>query len=118
MTETDSYGAFLERALALGKERHPELSPQHHAAFANSVATILTSTSGGYGGPSLREHYATRQAADTFEKAVAVAEPICYGPMTLDIARMLGEDHFDDPQGDVEEAWRLVTSAGEAQLYR
>lgn len=39
------------------KER-PDVTPQKKAAFANSVGYLVTGASGGYGGPSLREHIA------------------------------------------------------------
>jgi len=118
MVDIDRFNEVLERAMKLGREKHPEATPQHHAAFANSVAAIICAASGGYGGPSLREHWASRQLrTDDFDEAVKAAEPICYGPMTIEIARMIGEYNFDDPPGDVEEAWRLLREAGEADLY-
>jgi hypothetical protein len=46
----------LEQAMQWAKENHPAASIQHKAAFANSVAYLATGASGGFGGPSLREH--------------------------------------------------------------
>lgn len=88
----------------------------HHAAFANTVATLVTGWSGGYGGPSMREHWAARVAeskgADgsfTFDDAVAAVDESCYGQLTIDHARMLEDEHcFDDAPGETEAAERLL----------
>jgi hypothetical protein len=36
--------------------KYPHSSIQHRAAFANSVAYLVNGASGGFGGPSIREH--------------------------------------------------------------
>ena len=112
----DQMADILTRAMALGREKHPDAPAAHHAAFANSVAYAVTGWSGGYGGPSMREHWAGRLAhqagtpgAISFEKAVEVCEEVCYGPLTVEIARMLPDEHcFDDAPGEREEAFRLL----------
>lgn len=110
------YEKTLERARALGEERHPDAPAEHHGAFANSVACLVTEWSGGYGGLSMREHYACRQGVEgecSFEEAVAIAKPICYGPLTLQIAMMAIEEHcFDDAPGEFREAIRLLGNLG------
>lgn len=106
----------LERAMKLGKEKRPEAPQHHHASFANSVATLVTGWSGGYGGPSMREHWAGRVAESkgsdgsfSFEDAMTAVEEACYGPLTIDHARMMEDEHcFDDAPGEVEEAQRLL----------
>ena len=44
------------QALDWAKEHYPDKSIYLQAAFANSVSYLVTGLSGGYGGPSLREH--------------------------------------------------------------
>lgn len=106
------YNNVLEKALALRQELYPKAPAEHHGAFANSVAYLVTGWSGGYGGPSMREHYACRQGVGgkmSFDEAVAIAEPICYGPLTLEIAMMAVEEHcYDDASGEFREAIRLL----------
>lgn len=110
------YEDVLNRAMELGKEKHPEAPQHHHAAFANSVATLVTGWSGGFGGPSMREHWACRVAEAkgtvgqfSFDDAVTAVEEACYGQLTLDHANMLEEEHcFDDAPGEVEAAQRLL----------
>lgn len=116
----EEYDAVLDRARRLGEERHPGAPAAHHAAFANSVAYAVTGWSGGYGGPSMREHWCSRLVAPhrgleglTFDRAVEICEQACYGPLTRDIARMLAEEEgrcFDDAPGEQEEAERLLSA--------
>lgn len=47
---------ILEKALSWAQENYPDASRQHQCAFANSVQYLVTGASGGYGGPSIREH--------------------------------------------------------------
>lgn len=109
------YDDVLGRAMRLGKERHPQ-APHHHAAFANSVAYLITGMSGGYGGPSMREHWASRIGHSTglvsnctFEQATEAVDACCYGPLTAEVAQMLSMEHcFDDAPGEQEEALRLL----------
>jgi hypothetical protein len=106
------YNEVLESALTHGKNLYPSAPLQHHAAFANSVAYLMTGASDGYGGPSCREHSVswalsgvngnqaqvetnlgtlTLQYPDgslpsagqwEYEKALSFAEPLCYGELT------------------------------------
>ncbi len=63
----------LEKAMKLVKEKYPNASPQKKAAFANTVQTLVTGLSGGYGGPSVRELAACEMYANlgmiSFQKA-------------------------------------------------
>ncbi len=110
----DEYIAVLNRAMKLGQERHPAAPGQHHAAFANSVAYLVTGMSGGFGGPSMREHAAGRARCGEhlgFDEAVAGCEEVCYGPLTVAIAVMVNCEHcFDDAPGEVEEAHKLLAN--------
>lgn len=114
----DNYDAVLESALALGREKHPDAPAEHHSAFANSVAELVTGWSGGYGGPYMRQHLAVQKgyAAGlincSFEAAVEVAEKPCFGPVTLEHACMLEEEEcFDDTSDDIEAARQLLALA-------
>ncbi|MEM9944687.1 MAG: hypothetical protein AAF810_01295 [Cyanobacteria bacterium P01_D01_bin.36] len=131
------YSKALENALAKGKELYPSARMQHHAAFANSVAYLVTSASGGYGGPSMREHAVswalagdgynlsaetsigsvTLQQPDErlpragqwdFDKAVEFAKPICYGNLPAVAAKIYQFEHcFDDSPEDIEAVKKL-----------
>lgn len=54
MLDIDSQ--VLPQAMAWAKAHYPAAGNHRHAAFANSVAYLVTGFSGGYGGPSAREH--------------------------------------------------------------
>ena len=113
------YNAILEKAWLLGKECHPDAPAQHHAAFANSVAYAVTRTSGGYGGPSMREHWASRVVASSygsqpcsFEQAVKLLDECCYGELTLQHALMLDVEYcFDDAPGEEEAARKMLAAS-------
>jgi hypothetical protein len=47
---------ILQRAMQYAIAHQPSASLQHRAAFSNSVAYMVTGSSGGLGGPSIREH--------------------------------------------------------------
>lgn len=47
---------YLKSAMSWAIEHHPKSSIQHRCAFANSVLYLVSGASGGFGGPSLREH--------------------------------------------------------------
>jgi len=108
----------LDEALNWGKSHYPEAPSHKHCAFANSVALLVTGWSGGFGGPSMREHYAARVALShgtngtfSFEKAVKIVTDPCYGPLTLNHARMLAEEAcFDDDPQEVWQAEGLLQS--------
>lgn len=104
------YDQVLEKAMDWAKENHPNASMSHKAAFANSVAYFVTGWSGGFGGPSLREHLCSwalagdeglnevgnlggiaitvqypdgrlpRAGQWTFEKAAGFCAPLCFDP--------------------------------------
>ena len=119
------YSEILENALKWGQEKHPESNQHRHAAFANSVAYLVTGASGGYGGPSIREHAVSwslagdgavaggllfpdgrvpRAGTWEFKKACAFAEPIVYGKLPAIARRIADEEHcFDDDPADLEE---------------
>jgi len=104
----------LEKAMALIKERRPEASAQKKAAFANGVAYLVSGWSGGYGGPSVREHAVNSvvnklgaSGRISFEAAVEELikdDGVIFGPIT-DLHRMLWEQEYcfnDDPK-DIED---------------
>lgn len=110
------YDDIPKQAMALGEKRHPDALDEHHGAFANSVAYLVTGMSGGYGGPSMREHAASRVGHTaglvgtcTFDEAVVAVEEVCYGPLTLAIAEMFEEENcFDDATSEIAAAKELL----------
>lgn len=46
----------LSQAMEWAIAHHPQSSLAHRCAFANSVQYLVTGGSGGFGGPSIREH--------------------------------------------------------------
>ncbi len=120
----DQHREVLNRALALGQERHGDAPIEHHFAFANSVAYAVAGWRGGCAtGPSMREYWAEKlicqdgtPAKIVFDRAVEICQRVCYGPMTLETARMSLWNHcFDDAPEDEAEAMRLLQEAGEDQ---
>lgn len=109
----DNYSETLKQAFELGKQKHPDAPTQHHCAFANSVACFVTGASGGYGGPSVREHTAERMGSRekrmgewSFEDAVKFCDNPCYGELTeLHHALFWDESCFNDSEGDLEVLW-------------
>ncbi|ATW59396.1 hypothetical protein Cl131_gp128 [Aphanizomenon phage vB_AphaS-CL131] len=101
---------FLKKAMDWASANKPDTSMSHKAAFANSVAYYCSGWSGGYGGPSMREHLCswalagdeglnetaslnglaiTIQYPDSrlpraghwdFEEAVKFCTPLCFDP--------------------------------------
>lgn len=110
------YDDALQQAMALGRNKHPNAPAEHHAAFANSVAYAVTGFSGGYGGPSMREHWCSRLIHQKgmpgqigFDEAVGICEQVCYGPLTKEIAQMLDIEHcFDDAPGEQQQAQQMI----------
>ena len=110
--DNDNYSGILKKAYELGKKKHPGAPSQHHTAFANSVACFVTGASGGYGGPSVREHTAERMGGATkqmgewtFEEAATFCDSICYGEITETHWRIWRENSsfcFDDTEEDLE----------------
>jgi hypothetical protein len=106
----EEYDSLLERAHALARERFPEASAQKWAAFANTVAGLLTGVSGGYGGPSVREHVAGQmleskhQAFEELTEELLSPDSLIFGPLReehLDFWSEQSEICFDDDPDDV-----------------
>lgn len=109
----------LEAAMRWGKEHYPDAHPSRHAAFANSVAYAAYRMSGGYGGPSIREHAASKALNDSpiewqdkpEEEIYRFVAPIVFGPIT-DLHRAVWDDKrlrdvsFDNDPADVAELSR------------
>ena len=120
MEKLKEFDEILEMAMRYGKERHPNAPFEQYAAFANSVAYAMTGMSGGYGGPSMREHWASRIIVSLFgvkadrclfEQAVEAVEECCFGELTLEMALMSRCEHcFDDSEADLAEAEHLLSS--------
>ena len=80
----------------------------------------MSGMSGGYGGPSMREHWAGRVAHSkgivpncSFEQAVEAVEEVCYGPLTYEIALMLEMEYcFSDAPEEQEQARQLLAERG------
>lgn len=103
----NEYDQILARALERAKKERPDASPQHRAAYANSVAYVLTGRAGGYGGPSMREYVASGlrygdNPPPNFEAACREVGKSVFGPLT-DAHRAASEQEccFDDDPEDV-----------------
>lgn len=113
------HDAALTQARELVDAQRPEASVQKRAAFANSVATLVTGWSGGFGGPSVREHAASRMHGGmqhSFKEAVDLllneSGPI-FGPLNKVHEECWEEEFcFDDDPSDVVE---LVARTGYQQ---
>lgn len=142
---SDAHSVILESALEEGKNRHPNSPVQHHAAFANSVAYLMTGMSGGYGGPSVREHSVSwalsgaggkQQAMQTnigqivlqipdgtlknagkwsYGKALEFAEPLCYGELTELHQKCFKQEHCFDDAPEDIEALKKLSGSNESQ---
>lgn len=112
------YDEVLSQAMELGKKKHPNSLQHHHASFANSVAYLVTGMSGGYGGPSMREHQASRighaqgqVGAFDFDDAANSVENCCYGPLTMEHAEMLEVEYcFDDAPGEQDQSQQMLAT--------
>lgn len=106
----DQYSEILEKAFKEGQKRHPEAPNAHHRSFANSVACFYTGASGGYGGPSCREHAAERAGGAVapmgsweFSESAEFCDRWCYGEITdLHYTMFRDECCFDDAEEDLE----------------
>ena len=115
----DEYEEILQRARQLVEERRPDASPQKKAAFANSVAYLVTGWAGGFGGPSVREHAASRQYGQKGPlKGLWLFEEACnlllsedgpvFGPLTSFHRQCWAEEHcFDDDPQDAADLAKL-----------
>jgi hypothetical protein len=100
----------LERAMRIVQERRPNASIQHKAAFANSVYTMVTGWSGGFGGPSVREHAAghvygnRRYPFDEAVELLMLEESPIFGPIA-DVHHFCWENEhcFDNDPSDAEQ---------------
>ena len=123
----------LRKAINYAIAHHPDSSQQHRAAFANSVGYFVTGWSGGYGGPSIREHLCShalvgdgenllrntrfgkitisfpdgrlpRAGEWEFDRAIAFCEPICFGQLSRHAIKIVVTEHcFDDDPSDLEQ---------------
>ncbi|MGC8710954.1 MAG: hypothetical protein ACP5RH_01045 [Leptodesmis sp.] len=104
------------QALEWANQNYPDESAYHKASFANSVTYLVTGASGGYGGPSLREHLVSWSVGAawgicyppgswTFEEAVAYAAPLCFDNPAKHLSRLAEiqevEACFDDDPEDL-----------------
>ncbi len=102
--------SVLEQAMRLIQEKKPQASIQKKAAFVNSVQYLVTGWSGGYGGPSVREHAASylyggrRFGFDEAVQLLLADDGPIFGPITkLHRECWLNESCFDDDPSDVEQ---------------
>lgn len=111
--EFDEFVIVLEVARWVVEQKRPEASPQKKAAFANSVAYLVTGWRGGqkeYHGPSVREHAVVHRygpgGRHSFEGACDLLlkdDGVIFGPIT-DLHRKCWVEEFhqdDDPQDRV-----------------
>lgn len=101
------HNQILDRAMKIARKRYPKASPKRWAAFANGVAYAVTGWSGGFGGPSVREHAAARvcrpyQDFDSAVRKLIAENGVVFGPLT-DLHRecWICEHCFDDDPDDV-----------------
>jgi hypothetical protein len=119
----------LEKAMQWASTNKPNSSLQNKSAFANSVQYLVTGYSGGFGGPSIREHLVSWSLAvinsrnDTslrltmqypdgtiptpggwdYEKAIVFCEPFCFDDITnfpLALQILKAEHCFDNDPDD------------------
>lgn len=106
----------LHRALDIARKERPQASPQRHAAFANSVAYLVHGWSGGFGGPSVREHAASwtfgtkRLSFDEAVQALLDEQGVIFGSLA-DIHRQCWENEycFDDDPDDLKQFEGVAT---------
>lgn len=120
-----------DQAMEWAIAHHPSADKNHRHAFAQGVAYLVTGTSGGSHGPSLREHLVSWSlmgekgrvgnvggmtaiypdgslpAAGCWEieRAIAHATPLCFDPPETYLDKLLqisGQEHcFDDAEVDI-----------------
>lgn len=118
---------ILARAKDWGQKKYPNAAVQRHAAFANSVCYLVTGLSGGYGGPSIREHAVSWSLIGDgrranigkltvlfpeglpmpghwdFDRACQFAETIVYGQLPAIAKAIIEQEHcFDDDPEDLK----------------
>lgn len=121
----------LSKAKNWGQKKYPSAAMQRHAAFANSVCYLVTGLSGGYGGPSIREHAVSWSLISDgsritqtnlgnltvllpdgrlpmpghwdFNRACQFAETIVYGQLPAIAKAIIEQEHcFDDDPEDLK----------------
>ena len=117
----------LKKATEYAQRHYPSESFQRRAAFSNSVAYLVTGWSGGYGGPSIREHLVSWWVHDPnsvkfdhwrlqhgvplpkpgewkIDEAVLVCEAFCFRnlPKVTSLRISAIEYCFDDDPEDLE----------------
>lgn len=124
----DDFDFVLSQAKAIA-ERETK-SPYHRAAFANSVAYLVTGWSGGFGGPSIREHLCSHavmgkegfmEVIDGFpvlfpdgtlphpskwgtNEAISFCSPICFGELSRYALKIVEVEYcFDDDPKDLKQ---------------
>lgn len=103
-------GNFLEAAMTVVNKFYPEASTEKKAAFANSVSYLVTAASGGFGGPSVREHAVSHTYCHqnfSYPEAVKLLlaeDGLIFGPLQ-DIHHQCWQvEHcFDDDPNDLVE---------------
>lgn len=123
----------LKKAMEWAKENKPKASHYHQYAFTNSVNYLVTGWSGGYGGPTIREHLCShalvgdgeniltrtdlgiitvshpdgrlpRAGEWDFDRAVQFCAPICFGGLSRYALKIVCMEHcFDDDPEDLEQ---------------
>ncbi|MFG1858942.1 hypothetical protein ACGFJT_44405 [Actinomadura geliboluensis] len=84
----DAHSSTLHKALELARKKYPNVAPELHTAFANTVAFAVTGVDGGFGPASCREHLASRKYIlnqVTYEQATREMldpEGPIFGPLT------------------------------------
>jgi len=108
--EQDMFDEYLELAKKFIEEKKPNESQQKKDAFTNSVPYVLLGISGGYGGPSVREHSSNilkrKKSNWTFEEVCTELikdDGLIFGPIK-NIHRIIFENEycFDDDPEDIK----------------
>lgn len=104
------FDELLEGARQIVEERKPNASSHKKAAFANTAAEVVTGVSGGYGGPSVRQHVAVHMLGGrgmSFDDAVEELlkdDGLIFGPLQQahhDFWAEQSDICFDDDPSDV-----------------
>lgn len=98
---------ILAQALAWAQAQYPEAGGARQAAFANSVAYLVNAgVSGGYGGPSIREHAVSLALSLAEDGSVTLVKTISGKlPLIMQDTRMpqAGEFDFEEAMAFCEE---------------
>lgn len=104
------YDDILNKARSIAKTQKPEFSNYRHAAFANSVLTLVAGVAGGFGGPSVREHSSShlyggrKYGFDDAVKLLLSDDGPIFGPIAdIHVYCWKNEYCFDDDPKDVAE---------------